>query len=115
MAVLMLAFAGSLRVRLDPAGIRIRSFARSRLVSWPEIRTITVEPQLPGGRRVVAWTTSGVRVALPVPMVTSTNYNEAAFLRDYHQIGQYWLAHQPVQPVQPVRPEYQSAAGWWVR
>jgi hypothetical protein len=115
MAVLMLAFAGALRVRLDPAGIRIRTVARSQLVSWPEIRTITVEPQLRGGRRVVVWTTFGVRVPLPVPMVTSANYNEAAFLRGYHQIGQYWLAHRPVQPVAPVQPAYPSAAGWWVR
>lgn len=89
----------SLQVRLTPAGVRIRSGWRVRLVGWAEIRAITIEPRR-AGSNVVLWTWRG-RVRLPVPMTTSRSKNEPAFLRGYHQIGQSWLASQAVRPGYP--------------
>jgi len=96
-SISMLALGVMLRVQLSPAGVRIRTMRRRRLVGWAEIYAITVEPQRRGGPRVVLWTTSHGRIRLPVPMANKT-WNEAAFLHGYHQIGQYWLAaREPYQ------------------
>jgi hypothetical protein len=121
-AVTMLVTGVLLRVELSPAGVRIRTARRSRLVGWAEIRAITIEPQRRGGPRVTLWTVSGGRVRLPLPMANK-KWNEAAFVREYHQIGQYWLAtrgpderspagHWPGQPLAGGWPE-QPLAGHW--
>lgn len=89
-----------LRVRLSPAGIRIRTLLRRRQVGWAEICAITVEPQRRGGPRVMLWTVSGGRVRLPLPMANRA-WNEAAFVRDYHRIGQYWLASRAPDQLPP--------------
>lgn len=80
-----------LRVQLSPAGVRIRALRHGRRLSWPEISAVTIQPQHRGGRRVTLWTVAGEAVRLPLP-VTNKAWNEAAFMRGYHQIGQYWLA-----------------------
>lgn len=85
-----LALTAQLRVQLSPAGIRIRALGRNQLVRWAEIRAVTVEP-CRRGRRVTLWTFAGRPVQLPLPM-TNRACDEAAFLRGYHQIGQYWQA-----------------------
>jgi hypothetical protein len=99
MTVGALGLCLSLRVRLDPAGVRIRTGWRIRLVGWAEIRAITIEPRR-AGSNVVLWTWRG-RVTLPVPMTTNRSNDEPDFLRGYHQIGQYWLAMQAVRPSNP--------------
>jgi hypothetical protein len=99
MAVPALGFCLSLRVRLEPAGVRIRAGWRTRLVGWAEIRAITIEPRR-AGFNVVLWTWRG-RVTLPVPMTTNRSNNEPAFLRGYHQIGQCWLASQQLPAGSP--------------
>jgi hypothetical protein len=100
----MLVLGLVLRVQLSPAGVRIRTMWRRRLVGWAEIYAITVEPQRRGGPRVVLWTVSGAPIRLPVPAANKA-WNEAAFLRGYHQIGQYWLATRT--------PDQHSLAGHW--
>ena len=96
MAVAALGLCLSLRVWLIPAGVRIRTGWRTRLVGWAEIRAITTEPRR-AGFNVVLWTWRG-RVTLPLPMTTNRSDTEPAFLHGYHQIGQYWLASQAVHP-----------------
>jgi hypothetical protein len=81
-----------LRVQLGPAGVRIRALRRNQLVRWAEIHAVTVESHR-GGRRVTLWTATGQPVRLPLPM-TNKAWNEATFLRGYHQIGQRWQAMQ---------------------
>jgi hypothetical protein len=49
------------------------------------------------------WMASGGRIRLPLPMA-NRNWNQAAFVRGYHQIGQYWLASQSPDRQLPTRP-----------
>lgn len=91
LGVAMLVLNLLLRVQLSPAGVRIHAMRRSRLVDWAEVRAVTVEPHRRSGPRVTLWTASGGPVRLPLPMANKA-WNEAAFLRAYHQVGQYWLA-----------------------
>jgi hypothetical protein len=93
-----------LRVQLSPAGVRIRSLQRRRLIGWAEIYAITVQPQRRGGPRVTLWTAYDGRIKLPLPIANKA-WNEAAFVRDYHQIGQYWLATR--------NPDQRPLAGHW--
>lgn len=88
----VLALNALLRVQVSPAGIRIRALRRNQLVAWATIRAVTVEPHR-RGRRVTLWTSGGGQIQLPLPM-TNKACDEAAFLRGYHQIGQYWQAMQ---------------------
>ena len=108
-AVKLLATGVLLRVELSPAGVRIRAGFSSRLVGWAQIRAVTIEQQRWGGPRVTLWTVFGGRVTLPVPMTNkrwnNKKWNEAAFVRGYHQIGQYWLATRG--------PDEQASAGHW--
>jgi hypothetical protein len=105
LAVAMLALNWTLRVQLNPAGVRIRIGWRGRLVSWSEIRAITVGPYHRSGRRVILWTGSGRQVWLPLPMANKA-WGDAEFQDGYHRIGQRWLASQAVRPGYP-------AAGAW--
>jgi len=91
-----LALNSLLRVQVGPAGIRIRALRRNQLVRWAEVRAVTVEPYR-RGRRVTLWTATGEPVQLPLPMAGKA-CDEAAFLRGYHQIGQYWQALQGQLP-----------------
>jgi hypothetical protein len=97
LAVAMLALNCTLRVQLNPAGVRIRVGWRSRLIGWSEIRAITVAPYHRSGRRVILWTASGRQVRLPLPMANRA-WGDAAFQDGYHRIGQRWLASQAVRP-----------------
>ncbi len=101
LAVAILALTALLRVQLSPAGVRIQALGRNRLIGWSQIRAITAEPQRRGGRRVTLWTASGP-VRLPLPLGRGAE-NKAAFLRGYHQIGQYWLAHRSPDGQHPVQ------------
>jgi hypothetical protein len=100
LAVAMLALNCTLRVELSPAGVRIRVGWRSRLVSWSEIRAITVGPDRRSGRRVILWTGSARQVRLPLPMANRA-WGDAEFQDGYHRIGQRWLASQAVRPGSP--------------
>ncbi len=101
LSIAMLVLGLVPRVQLSPAGVRIRALRGSRLIGWPEINAVTVEPQRRGGPRVVLWTAPGGQVRLPLPVAGSgpdRARHEAAFLRGYHQIGQYWLATRTPDP-----------------
>ncbi len=100
MGIAMLALNWTLRVELDPDGVRIRVGWRSRLVSWSEIQAITVGPDHRSGRRVILWTTSGRQVRLPLPMANRA-WGDAKFQHGYHRIGQRWLSSQAVRPGPP--------------
>lgn len=98
LAAACLLLTVALRVELSPAGVRIRGLGRNRLVGWAQVRAVTAEPHRRRGRRVTLWTESGP-VPVPLPLGRGTE-NEASFVRGYHQIGQYWLAHRdPSLPV----------------
>jgi hypothetical protein len=62
-----------------------------RRVPWSQIQAITQEPFL-GSRRVVLWTRQG-RVALWAP-TTCFGLCAKRFERDFHALGQFWLAHR---------------------
>lgn len=64
---------------------------RRRRVPWSRIQAVTHEPFL-GSRRVILWTDSG-RVPLRAPS-TYLGLGSERFDRDYHRLGQSWLAHR---------------------
>ena len=101
---MMLAGGASMRtfgVDLTPEFVRVRAFRR-RIVFWPQVQAVVRH------RRLGTWVVrlileSGELVTLRAP-TCSWGSNTARYERDFHSIGQCWLAHRG-QLWRPQRPE----------
>lgn len=92
-----------LGVTLTPREARVHNLRR-RVVPWSEVQAVVPDTEL-WTRRVVLITETGERIGLRAP----TSYwgmNRAGYERDYHRIGQWWLAHRGVDwtPAWPSSP-----------
>ena len=96
-------------VDLLPGVIRLRGLRRRR-IPCEQVQAVVPYSVL-GSRMVRLYLPGGVAVRLRAPATLWTMGNEA-FERDYHRIGQWWLAHRGPewQPAGPVR---QPVPGWW--
>lgn len=92
---------------LTPTELDVHNLRR-RHVQWGRIQLIAVEPSF-GSRRVAVWLDSGERVPLRAPMIPPWGTGAARFDRDYHTIGQTWLAQRGPD----WRPVVASDAGSW--
>ncbi len=76
-------------LRRDAAVIRN---VRTHVVSWNRVQAIAPESLL-GTRRVAVYTDDGRRIVLRAP-TASLGMGREQYERDYHRIGQWWLAHR---------------------
>ncbi len=75
---------------------------RRRSIPWQQVQAVLRHDQF-GSARVSLILESGQRVALRAP-TTWWGVGDAGFERDFHRIGQWWLAHRG-ESWRPVRPE----------
>lgn len=92
-------------ITLTPSHAVVNNLRR-RKVSWSDVQAVTTENLL-GAWRTVLWT-STERVPLRAPMTFIGSLGAERFERDFHAIGQWWLAHrgadwQPARAGDPVR------------
>lgn len=98
----------SVGVTLTPAHAVVHGYLHNRRVAWSEVRAVTQEPWATD-RQVVLWTPDGpVRLRAPS---TVLGLGRTRFERDFHTIGQWWLAHRGAD----WRPAPASADPWAVR
>jgi hypothetical protein len=79
---------------------------RRRIVPWPEVQAVL---RVSGAWRVQLILESGEAVTLLAPRLTVWGSGRAEFERDFHRIGQWWLAHRggswhPMRPEAPGLP-----------
>ena len=82
-------------VDLLPEHALMRGFGR-RVVPWRDVQAVVRRPQT-GGWLVQLVLDSGKPVTLRAPMISwdfGGKRQVAAYERDYHRIGQWWLAHR---------------------
>ncbi|HEY8719989.1 hypothetical protein [Pengzhenrongella sp.] len=82
-------------IDLLPEHALVRGFRR-RLVPWREVQAVVRHPQA-GGWLVQLVLDNGKPVTLRAPMISAGfggKRSAAAYERDYHRIGQWWLAHR---------------------
>lgn len=91
----------TLGVDLTQESVNIRGLRRRR-VPWQEVQAVVRHNQRATGR-VSLILDSGERLALRAP-TSSLGLGGARYERDFHLIGQWWLAHRG-QDWRPVRPE----------
>jgi len=89
-------------VDLTPELAKVRSLRR-RNIPWPEVQAVVHH------RRLGVWSVrlileNGEAVRLRAPTLSWEGFGAAAYERDFHQIGQWWLAHRG-ESWRPVRPE----------
>lgn len=78
-------------ITLTPTEAIVHSL-RWRRIPWSQVQAVTQEPFC-GIRRVVLWTPNG-RQPLRAPVTQWFGLGKERFERDYHAIGQFWLAHR---------------------
>ncbi len=88
-------------VDLTQESANIRGLRRST-VPWREVQAVVCRSQL-GTGRVSLILESGKRLTLRAP-TSSLGFGGARYERDFHRIGQWWLAHRGMS-WRPVRPE----------
>jgi hypothetical protein len=82
----------ALRITLTPEALLVRGLRRRR-IPWVDIRSIEhLHNRRSSGVQI--HTASGSRLRLPAPGTGGMFDTEARFVRDYHRLGQWWLAHQ---------------------
>jgi hypothetical protein len=89
-------------VDLTPESAKVRG-PRRRDVPWAEVQAVVQ------GRRLGVWSVrlilqDGEAVGLRAPTRTWEGFGAVAYERDFHQIGQWWLAHRG-ESWRPVRAE----------
>lgn len=88
-------------IDLTPESADLRG-VRRRSIPWQEVQAVISHEQL-GSRTVQLIPEHGRPVQLRAP--TSTlGMGRAAYERDFHRIGQWWLAHRG-ESWRPIRPE----------
>jgi len=97
--------AGALGIRtqgvdLTPEFAIVRR-VRRRNVRWSEVRAVV---QVNGGWRVRLILDSGEVVRLSAPRATGWGASGIQFERDFHRIGQWWIAHRG-ESWRPTHPE----------
>jgi hypothetical protein len=75
---------------------------RRRSIPWPDVQAVLLHDQR-GAGRVSLVLEGGERVTLRAP-TTFLGLGGARYERDFHRIGQWWLAHRG-ESWHPVRPE----------
>lgn len=95
-------------VDLTPELARVR-YLRRRDIPWHQVQAV-VRSQLFGSWRVRLILENGDKVTLRAP-TTFFEWGCAEYERDFHQIGQWWLAHRgeswlPVRPEAPRSPSH---------
>jgi hypothetical protein len=91
----------SFGVDLTQESANIRG-VRRRSIPWHQVQAVLREDQF-GSARVSLILESGKRVLLRAP-TTWWGVGDAGYERDFHRIGQWWLAHRG-ESWRPVRPE----------
>jgi hypothetical protein len=94
-------------VDLTPESVKLRGIRR-RSIPWREIQAVVRFEQV-GSRGVRLIPENGKPVTLRAP-ATMWGMGKAGYERDFHCIGQWWLAHRgeswrPVRPEAPRPPE----------
>ncbi|BEP16089.1 hypothetical protein acdb102_44000 [Acidothermaceae bacterium B102] len=79
------------RVELGPGRLTMRDGFRSRHIAVSEIQAVTLE-RVNGSRAVTVWTRSGKQRRIGAAGRTQ-GLLEEHFERDWHLIGQWWLAN----------------------
>lgn len=88
-------------IDLTPESANVRG-VRRRSIPWQEVQAVISHEQL-GSRTVQLIPEQGRRVQLRAPTNT-WGWGRPAYERDFHRIGQWWLAHRG-ESWRPVRPE----------
>lgn len=65
---------------------------RVQRIRWADIQGVGVQSSF-GTEFIALWTADG-RAVKPRAPLCSLNIGRGAFIRDYHSIGQWWLAHR---------------------